>query len=124
MTGDKQVGQAAQQACNFIMAAQNKETGGWRYAPGDEGDTSVVGWQLMGLKSGYMAGLQSTTAAFDGAPQVADSWSAAAVRQLGRLQLRTQGRRDAAHDRGRPAVLAVPGRQAGRSEDDQRRSAT
>ena len=66
MTGDKHVQQAAQKACNFVMAAQNKQTGGWRYAPGDEGDTSVVGWQLMGLKSGYMAGLAINDAAFDG----------------------------------------------------------
>ena len=58
LTGDRAVGYAAQAAINFIQKAQNKKTGGWRYAPGDEGDTSVVGWQLMALKSGMMAGLQ------------------------------------------------------------------
>jgi hypothetical protein len=65
MTGDKHVGAAAQKACNFIMAAQNKQTGGWRYAPLEDGDTSVVGWQLMGLKSGYMAQLAIDNGAFD-----------------------------------------------------------
>jgi hypothetical protein len=65
MTNDSQVRQADQAACNFIMAAQNKETGGWRYAPRSDGDTSVVGWQLMGLKSGYMAGLAIDNGAFD-----------------------------------------------------------
>ncbi len=29
--------------------------GGWRYNPGQPGDTSVVGWQIMALKSGHMA---------------------------------------------------------------------
>jgi hypothetical protein len=66
LTGDRAVGYAAQAALNFIMKAQNTQTGGWRYSPGDEGDTSVVGWQLMALKSGKMAGLDVNDAAFEG----------------------------------------------------------
>lgn len=65
MTGDSYVRQAAQAACNFIITAQNKETGGWRYVPNSDGDTSVVGWQLMALKSGHMAGLTIDNGAFD-----------------------------------------------------------
>ncbi len=57
LTADSKVGQAAQAAVNFTLKAQNPTTGGWRYAPGEAGDTSVVGWQLMALKSAHMAGL-------------------------------------------------------------------
>ncbi len=60
MTHDLAVGEAAQRAISFIQRAQNPKTGGWRYEPGtvDPGDTSVVGWQIMALKSGQMAELQ------------------------------------------------------------------
>jgi hypothetical protein len=57
MTKDQHIGAAAQAALKFIESAQNKDDGGWRYAPGQPGDTSVTGWQLMALKSGQMAGL-------------------------------------------------------------------
>ena len=40
----------------YICYAQDPIGGGWRYRPRQKGDTSVVGWQLMALKSGYMAG--------------------------------------------------------------------
>ena len=64
---DKAVRVAAQKAVNFIQAAQNQRTGGWRYHPGEEGDTSVVGWQMMALKTAQMAGLSVKSTAFEGA---------------------------------------------------------
>lgn len=48
---------AAQYAVRYIEAAQHS-AGGWRYQPREAGDTSVVGWQLMALKSAYLAGLE------------------------------------------------------------------
>jgi len=56
LTGDSQLRDAAQRALDFIIQAQHP-AGGWRYLPGEAGDTSMVGWQLMALNSGRMAGL-------------------------------------------------------------------
>jgi hypothetical protein len=67
MSHDKSVGEAAQRAIHFIEAAQNSSTGGWRYKPHDPGDTSVLGWQLMALKSAQMAGLSVSPRTFEGA---------------------------------------------------------
>ncbi len=67
LTHSKMIGKAAQQAILFIQSAQNPNTGGWRYTPGEAGDTSVVGWQVMALKSAQMAGLQVNKATLDGA---------------------------------------------------------
>ncbi|MEZ6087207.1 MAG: prenyltransferase/squalene oxidase repeat-containing protein [Pirellulaceae bacterium] len=57
MTEDPSLAKPAQAALNFIVLAQNKTGGGWRYSPGQAGDTSVVGWMVMALKSGHMGHL-------------------------------------------------------------------
>ena len=67
LTHSKVIGKSAQAAVNFIQSAQHPGTGGWRYSPGQEGDTSVVGWQVMALKSAQMAGLQVNPRAIEGA---------------------------------------------------------
>ena len=56
LTQDPNLRRPAQMAINYIVQAQH-DAGGWRYAPGQAGDTSVVGWQVMALKSAQMAGL-------------------------------------------------------------------
>ncbi len=57
MTGDPALAEPAQLAINFIVYAQNPVLGGWQYAPREGSDTSVVGWQIMALKSGSAGGL-------------------------------------------------------------------
>ncbi len=57
MTLDERLREPAQNAVDFIVAAQHPR-GGWRYSPGEEGDTSVLGWQLMALQSAKSAGLR------------------------------------------------------------------
>jgi hypothetical protein len=67
MTRDERVGLAAREAVAFIERAQNESTGGWRYLPGQAGDTSVFGWQVMALKSAQLAGLPVNSIVFDNA---------------------------------------------------------
>lgn len=57
MTRDLALLEAAQAGVNFLTYAQNPETGGWHYSPKGRGDTSIVGWQMMALKSAAMAGI-------------------------------------------------------------------
>lgn len=57
MTSDPLLKYPAQKAVNYIRSAQH-DAGGWRYQPRQAGDTSVVGWQVMALKSGQMGGLE------------------------------------------------------------------
>lgn len=47
----------ARRALSFIFDSQNVEGGGWRYFPGQPGDTSVFGWQVFAMRSGHLAGL-------------------------------------------------------------------
>ena len=54
MTNDRRIRPIAQGAVEFIVRAQHSG-GGWRYKPDTPGDTSVVGWQVMALKSAYAA---------------------------------------------------------------------
>jgi hypothetical protein len=50
LTGDQTFQEPAQLAIRFIEFAQHSQ-GGWRYKPGQAGDTSVFGWQMMALQS-------------------------------------------------------------------------
>lgn len=65
LTQDPVLGTAAQNTINFIVRSQNSQTGGWRYQPNTNGDTSVVGWQVMALKSAVMAGLKVPQSSLD-----------------------------------------------------------
>jgi len=73
MTGDPGLREPAQLAINFISYAQDPQGGGWRYAPRQPGDTSVMGWQVMALKSGYMASLSVLPNTVEGARFFLDS---------------------------------------------------
>jgi hypothetical protein len=54
MTKDPKILPMAQNAINFIVKAQHSG-GGWRYSPGQPGDTSVTGWQVQALTSAVRA---------------------------------------------------------------------
>jgi hypothetical protein len=57
LSRDPKLKKPAQRAINFIANAQSPEGGGWRYSPGQPGDTSVFGWNIFALRSASMAGL-------------------------------------------------------------------
>jgi len=67
MTGDQQLFAPVQRAARFIQGARNTNVGGWRYDPGQPGDTSVLGWQVMALKSASNAGIDVPGETFDAA---------------------------------------------------------
>lgn len=56
MTKDSWLRAYAQRAIDYAMAAQSTG-GGWRYRPGEAGDTSVTGWYVMAVQSAMSAGL-------------------------------------------------------------------
>lgn len=58
MTGDERLLDFVQGTLNFISDSQDPVGGGWRYTYREQGDTSVVGWQIMALKSGKLSGLE------------------------------------------------------------------
>ncbi|HMO92990.1 MAG TPA: terpene cyclase/mutase family protein [Pirellulaceae bacterium] len=57
MTGDDRLRPALQSAVNYSVRAQHPSGGGWRYLPGDKGDMSQFGWQVMALKSAQLGGI-------------------------------------------------------------------
>lgn len=73
MTGDRRLQAPAQGAINYIAYAQDPVGGGWRYRARQPGDTSVVGWQLMALKSGQLAYLDVPASSVRGASAFLDS---------------------------------------------------
>jgi hypothetical protein len=73
MTHDRKLMGPAQLSINHIVNAQDPVGGGWRYVPRQPGDTSVVGWQLMALKSGHMAYLVVPPSTIQGSVRFLDS---------------------------------------------------
>ncbi len=69
MTRDERLRAPIESGVRFIHDARNLYTGGWRYRPGQVGDTSVLGWQVMALTSARRAGIEVPEASFDTARQ-------------------------------------------------------
>lgn len=60
LTGDERLRGPLERAIGYTRSMQSPATGGWRYAAGDSGDTSQLGWQVMALRSSRLAGLRGS----------------------------------------------------------------
>ena len=58
MTGDRMLVPYVRDAVRFLETSQDMHGGGWRYLPGQPGDTTVTAWQLAALKSAALAGVE------------------------------------------------------------------
>jgi hypothetical protein len=96
MTHDRKLMAPAQASIAFISYAQDPVGGGWRYTPRQPGDTSVVGWQLMALKSGHMAYLQ-----------VPPNTVAGAIKFLNTVQSDSGAQYGYAEPGGKPSTTAI-----------------
>jgi hypothetical protein len=56
MTGDARLQTVWQRGLQYTLAAQDPVSGGWRYRPGERGDLSQCGWQVMALRSAELGG--------------------------------------------------------------------
>lgn len=72
MTHDRALEPFAQEAIVFVLYAQHR-AGGWRYSPGQPGDATVSGWQIMALKSAQMAYLSVPHEAIERASHFLDT---------------------------------------------------
>jgi len=80
-TADPRIGVSAQLCLDYLAYAQHQLSGGWRYDANMAGDTSVAGWVVMALNSGYKAHLD--TAGFRGALRFLNSVTYPAYFQIG-----------------------------------------
>jgi hypothetical protein len=57
ITKDNRLAPMVRAAVSYSLAVQHPTDGGWRYRPGDTGDTSQLGWQVMALRSADLGGV-------------------------------------------------------------------
>jgi hypothetical protein len=72
MTGDDMLVPYLRDAIRFIQTAQDQHSGGWRYLPGQSGDTTVTAWQLAALKSAAIAGIETPSPTIEGVRRFLD----------------------------------------------------
>lgn len=72
LAGDDMLVPYLRDAIRFIQTAQDQHSGGWRYLPGQSGDTTVTAWQVAALKSASIAGLETPSPTIDGVRRFLD----------------------------------------------------
>ena len=72
MTRDDVLARPVRDAMRFIERAQDTHSGGWRYLPGQPGDTTVTAWQLAALRSAGLAGIAVPSPTMEGISRFLD----------------------------------------------------
>ena len=65
ITGDQRLLSAVQSGVDYTIRAQNRNDGSWRYQPGDAGDMSQFGWNVLALHSAKIGGAKVPNGTFD-----------------------------------------------------------
>jgi hypothetical protein len=76
LSDDVRIKVPAQRAVKYLVQSQHPTTGGWRYGPRQPGDTSVVGWVFLAIRSGQLAGIQIDKSVLEKAGKFLDSCAA------------------------------------------------
>ncbi|WDI42316.1 prenyltransferase/squalene oxidase repeat-containing protein [Bremerella sp. P1] len=58
MTKDERIRPFLDRGLAYTITAQHPRMGGWRYHPGDRGDMSQFGWQVLALHSAALSGIE------------------------------------------------------------------
>ncbi|RCS44620.1 hypothetical protein DTL42_16995 [Bremerella cremea] len=61
MTKDERIRPFLDRGLAYTVTAQHPRMGGWRYHPGDRGDMSQFGWQVLALHSAALSGIEIDT---------------------------------------------------------------
>jgi len=72
MSRDETLEKPLAEAVRFIVTSQDLYGGGWRYLPGQPGDTTVTAWQFAALKSASLAGVAVPSPTIDGVSRFLD----------------------------------------------------
>lgn len=66
LSSDERLKPTVQRAVAYTINAQSRQDGGWRYQPGEAGDMSQFGWQVLALHSAELGGVFTPEQTRDG----------------------------------------------------------
>jgi len=105
MTGDPDLERYVAALASFLTKHQHA-LGGWRYEPGQPGDITVTGWQVIALKSSQIAGVPIHSDLFRDVDRFLDSLAPPAPIARGQARLVAEPRTEPARDLTRYHYLA------------------
>ncbi len=73
VTGDVRLHDPVRRGVEYTTRSQSAIDGGWRYQPGDRGDMSQFGWQVMALHSASIGGVAIPESTVEGMHRFLDS---------------------------------------------------